>query len=200
LGTHNGSSIKLREASNGTLQAYVEEHNLTIGDSLRYKWCLELAEGFAYLHSKGVIHSDMRLDNVLVNDTLSLWLCDFGGSACEALGLNGGHLPDDPFFDPRLGLVTTPATDIFSLGTLLFIILVGHLLFGIGFKGQPFANWRAYEDCVNERFKAGQFPDVAGLIGGNVIKKCWHHKEDFGFKAAADVFSALKSELTVESI
>lgn len=96
---------------------------------------------------------------------------------------NGGHLPDDPFFDPRLGFVSTPATDIFSLGTLLFIILGGHLPFRAGFKGQPVANWRAYEEYVNKRLKAGQFPDVAGLIGRIVIWKCWHHKEDFGFKA-----------------
>ncbi|KAF2105676.1 kinase-like domain-containing protein [Lophiotrema nucula] len=195
LGACDSSSIKLSEASNGSLQAYLEKHNSIIGEPLRYKWCIELAEGFAYIHSRGVIHSDMRLDNVLVNATLGLWLCDFGGSTCDALGLNGGHLPDDPFFDPRLGFVSTPATDIFSLGTLLFVILTGHLPFGTGLKGEPFTNWRAYEEHVNERFEAGEFPEVAGLTGGNVIWRCWHHKEDFGFKTAADVVLALKYQL-----
>ncbi|KAF1951658.1 hypothetical protein CC80DRAFT_394763, partial [Byssothecium circinans] len=100
-------------------------------------------------------------------------LCDFRGSTCDALGLNGGHLPDDPFFNLRLGFVSTPATNIFSLGTLLFVILTGHLPFGTGLKGEPFTNWRGYEEHVNKRFEAGELPDMAGLTGGNVIWKCW---------------------------
>ena len=66
----------------------------------------------------GVIHSDLRPENILVDpvdaSSLSVWLCDFGESACEGLGLDGGHLPDTPFFDPRMKWESTPATDIFS--------------------------------------------------------------------------------------
>ncbi|KAH8723528.1 kinase-like domain-containing protein, partial [Phaeosphaeriaceae sp. PMI808] len=135
-----------------------------ISDSLRYRWCIELAEGIVYIHSKGVIYLDMRLDNVLVNATLSLWLCDFGGSKCDELGLNGGYLPGGP----RLGFVSTLATDIFSLGSMLFIILTGYLPFTTGLDGEPFTNRRFYKEYVNESFKAGEFPVVTGLKFGDI--------------------------------
>jgi serine/threonine protein kinase len=192
LGPYGNSSIQLREASHGTLQVYLETYNAVIEDSLRYRWCIELAEGFAYIHSKGVIHSDVSLNNVLVNAEFGLWLCDFGGSKCDVLGLYGGHLPDDPFFDPRLGFVSTPATDIFGLGSLLFVILTGNLPFGTGLKGAPFKDLQSYEAYVNNCFGAGQFPVVDGLTGGEVIRRCWHHNEDFGFKTTAEVVSALR--------
>jgi len=140
----------------------------------------------------------MTLDNVLVNAKLGLWLCDFGGSKCDALDLNGGHFPDDPFFDPRLGLVSTLATDIFSLGSMLFVVLTGNLPFGTGLKGEPFDDLQSYEVHVNECFKRGGFPVVAGLTGGDIIRRCWHHDEDSGFKTTADVPSALKSQLLEE--
>jgi serine/threonine protein kinase len=157
-----------------------------------------LAEGFDHIHSKDVIHSDTRLDNILVNAQLDLWICDFGGSKCGALELNGKHFPDDPFFDPRLGFVSIPATDIFSLGSLLFVILTGNLPFGTGLKGEPFDDMQSYESYVNERFKRGEFPVVTGLIAGDIIRSCWHHNENSGFKTAADVLSALRSQLPGE--
>jgi hypothetical protein len=57
-----------------------------------------------------------------------------------------------------------------------------------------------YEEHVNECFEAVEVPDVARLMSGNVIWRCWHHKEDFGFKTAADAVSALKSQMPVGSI
>ncbi|KAH6658251.1 hypothetical protein BKA67DRAFT_209492 [Truncatella angustata] len=63
--------------------------------------CEQIAEGVAHAHEKGVIHSDLRPENILVDQVhgsfVSIWLCDFSGSFCTKLGLDGGHLPDTPF-------------------------------------------------------------------------------------------------------
>ena len=95
--------LLLAEASHGNLQAYIDEKNASMDIPLRKKWCQQAAESIAFLHENGVIHSDLRPDNFLIHATtktsLDLWLCDFGGSTCEELDLDGGHLPDDPFFD-----------------------------------------------------------------------------------------------------
>lgn len=45
---------------------------------------------------------------------LDLWLCDFGGSKCDELGIYGGHLPDSGFLDPRSEPIPKKQMDIFQ--------------------------------------------------------------------------------------
>ena len=120
----------LHEASHENLQVYLDSNIATIEDSLRWRWSLQAIEAVAYIHSKGVIHSDLRPENLLVHATtdqsLDLWLCDFGGARCDYLGSNESHIPDDPFFDPRLPWESTAAVDIFSLESIIYTIMTGH--------------------------------------------------------------------------
>ncbi|CAD0042947.1 unnamed protein product, partial [Aureobasidium pullulans] len=75
------------EANCGDLQRYLDSNNGLIRDIFRLKWRLQAADAIAYLHSKGVIHSDLRPENFLLhiyndNDGPELLLSDFGGSYC----------------------------------------------------------------------------------------------------------------------
>ncbi|KIV97856.1 hypothetical protein PV10_01560 [Exophiala mesophila] len=201
----NDTGILLSEAVHGNLQAYIDSNNPTIDTALRWKWSLQAAEAIAYLHEKGVIHSDLRPENYLVHATveprddvdpspsLDLWLCDFGGSVCEELGLDGGHLPDDPFFDHRKPWVSTRETDIFSLGSVFFNILTGYWPYREGPPPKSMEGIIAYEKEVNELFTASKFPDVSKSSGGNVIKGCW----DYRYQTAQDVVEAIKREIAV---
>jgi serine/threonine protein kinase len=77
-------------------------------------------------HYKEVIYSDLRPANCLVHvsgASLDILLCDFGGSMCSHLDLDGRGLPDHPFWD--LVWRSTTATDIFSLGSIFYIIMTG---------------------------------------------------------------------------
>ncbi|WVO18648.1 hypothetical protein L204_106368 [Cryptococcus depauperatus] len=130
---------------------------------------------------KGVIHSDLRPENFVVHQApqpfAGIWLCDFGGSFCAELDLDGEHLPDIPFSDPQMGTESTPATDIFSLGSIFYAILTGYW----PFLDRP-PNWTstedywAYYDRAVELLEQRKFPDVSGLDGGDVIKGCWDLK------------------------
>ena len=59
-----------------------------MGDRFREeKWCIQAAEGFAYIHSKGFLQGDISVGNVLLDKQSNIILCDFGGSSidgCEA--------------------------------------------------------------------------------------------------------------------
>jgi serine/threonine protein kinase len=193
----------LTEAKYGNLQAYIDSNNAAIDDSLRRKWVVQAVEAIVYLHGRGVIHSDLRPENYLVHATdgppvghppsLDLWLCDFGGSRCDELGSNVNHLPDEPFFDPQMPWTSTPATDIFSLGSIFYTILTGYWPYREGPPPLTMEEKNAYETKVNEFFKAGVFPDVSHLSGGKVIKECWQHQH----KTAENVLEAIKSEMKV---
>lgn len=196
LGAHAPSrGILLTEASHGNLQAYIDFNNAAINNSLRWKWSVQAVEAVAYVHRQGVIHSDLRPENYLVHATgessLDLWLCDFGGSRCDELGFNVHHLPDEPFFDPRMPWESTPATDIFSLGSIVYTTLTGYWPYREGPPLVTVEDKNAYETHVNEMFAAGIFPDVSMLRGGKVIKGCWDHQ----YKTAEEVLWAIKSEM-----
>ncbi|KAF2835319.1 kinase [Patellaria atrata CBS 101060] len=196
LGAYD-KGILLREASHGNVQTYLNSNLAVIDNSLRWKWSLQAVEAVVYIHSAGVIHSDLRPENFLVHATtelsLDLWLCDFGGARCDKLGLNVHHLPDDPFFDPRLPWVSTPAVDIFSLGSIIYTILTGHWPYREGLPPVTMEEKCSYESNVNKMFEAGVFPDVSRLRGGRVIKGCWDHQ----YQTAEEVLLAIKSEMAV---
>lgn len=192
-----GDGILLSEARHGSLQTYIDTHHPKLTLSQRSKLCEQAAEAITYIHWKGVIHSDLRPENFLIAqanqvDEPDLWLCDFGGSMCEKLRLDGGHMPDPPFLDPRMKWVSTPATDIFSLGSIFYAIQTG---FWPHMNGPP--QWESseaklsYEERVSTLFLAGQFPDVSGICGGDVIKGCWWHH----YKTVGEVLEAVRSRM-----
>ena len=139
---------------------------------LRLKWCYQAAEAVHYIHQKGVIHSDLRPESYLLhNESLDLLLCDFGGSTSG--NIDGGHLPDSGFFDPRKPWVSTKATDIFSLGSIFYTILTDHWPYR---SPGPFASVEdklAYADMVDELFSLSKFPSTDGLMVSFVIQGCW---------------------------
>jgi serine/threonine protein kinase len=189
--------LLLAEASHGNLQQYIDENNSVINLSLRKKWCRQTAESIAYLHSQGVIHSDLRPENFLVHDTpiasRDIWLCDFGGSTCEELDLDGGHLPDAGFFDPTQGHISTPATDIFSLGSILYTILTGHWPYKSPGPFKTGEEMDKYDQKVDLLFRQRKFPDVGGLMGGRVVMGCWMKE----YSTAEEILCALKVEMSV---
>lgn len=168
------------EASHGSLQSYLDDYFDHIPLSIRHKWCTQVVESIVHIHGKGVIHSDLRPDNFLVHATtptsLDLWLCDFGGSTCEKLGLDGGHLPDSGFYDPQSDPVSTPQTDIFSVGSVLYTILTGHWPHRTSGPFRTGEEMEEYRQNVDGLFERREFPIVAGLFAGEIIMRCWRNQ------------------------
>ncbi|WVN89513.1 uncharacterized protein L203_104738 [Cryptococcus depauperatus CBS 7841] len=200
LGPHP-SGILLAHAPLGDLQTYIDTKHATLSTPHCWNLWEQATEAIVHLHSKGVIHSDLRPENFLVHQApqpfAGIWLCDFGGSFCAEFDLDGGHLPDVPFGDPQMGSESTPATDIFSLGSIFYAILTGYW---------PFLNrppkWASTEDYfdfyhrVVELLRQRKFPDVSGLDGGDVIKGCW----DLEYKSAEEVLQAVRSKMTAAGV
>lgn len=68
---------------NGDLQAYIETHPSTQAQIT--KWMAQLASALNYIHTKHIVHRDIKLSNLLLSKELDLFLGDFG-SVKQLLG------------------------------------------------------------------------------------------------------------------
>ena len=92
------------------------------------------ALGFA--HSRGVVHRDVKPHNMVVRDDGHLEVMDFGIARSvggeTALTLAGSVLGTAQYLSPEqaVGRPAGPASDIYSMGVVLFEMLTGTLPFG----------------------------------------------------------------------
>jgi serine/threonine-protein kinase len=127
---------------------------------------LHVCDAVAFAHSRGVVHGDIKPDNVMVGSFGEVYLVDWGVAS-----LIPGASGDDPVSvsterHTRSGVRGTPAfmapeqakgvlteigerTDVFGLGALLYFLLTDH---------PPFEGATASE--ILTRARAGLFPDA----------------------------------------
>jgi serine/threonine protein kinase len=182
------------EASHGNLQVVLDQKQ-GINIDLRIKWLHQAIEAISYIHSRGVIHSDLRPDNFLIyGPEMDLRLCDFGGSTCKELNLSGNKLPDAGFFNPESKWEPSFAIDIFSLGSVLYTIITRHWPFRENESGGQFETleeMEVYGDYVEEQFANHRFPDTEQIYKGEIILGCWTAQ----FPSIKDLNSTMTSSL-----
>ncbi len=95
----------------------------------------KLAAALDYAHSRGVIHRDIKANNVMFDDQGSPFIVDFGIAklthAENALTGTGVAMGTPLYMAPEQwrGESVTPATDQYALGVTIYAMLTGHLPF-----------------------------------------------------------------------
>ncbi|MHB1001228.1 MAG: protein kinase domain-containing protein [Armatimonadota bacterium] len=90
----------------------------------------KVCEALAYAHSKGVIHRDIKPDNIQILSDGRIKITDFGIARImeePSITVDGQVFGTPSYMSPEqvAGKPLDPRTDIFSLGVVLFEMLVG---------------------------------------------------------------------------
>lgn len=70
-------NIIIEYASKGNLQSFVSEFK-PLSNKILQKFIREILNALSYMHSKGVIHRDLKCANILISEDSSIKLSDFG--------------------------------------------------------------------------------------------------------------------------
>ena len=127
----------------------------------------QLIEGLKYIHKKHYVHRDIKLDNILIDLTNTIKICDFGVSKHfdDKNEIMYDHCGTPAYIAPEIFEHTGykgPACDIWSAGVTLYYMLAGE---------QPFKAGSITE--LEKIIKAGEFKEIEGVSkeANNLLSK-----------------------------
>jgi serine/threonine-protein kinase len=135
-GTHAGQPFLVMPLMDeGTL---ADEHNRVrfARADLRLKLVLKIARAVQFAHERGVLHCDLKHENILFDSALEPHVSDFGlartldGSGTAADSTISGGSPGWMPPEQVRGEALTTASDVFALGVMLYWLTTGEFPFG----------------------------------------------------------------------
>ncbi|KAM3850294.1 testis-specific serine/threonine-protein kinase 2-like, partial [Diretmus argenteus] len=129
--------IVLELCSDGDLMTYISRKG-KLREDLGRCYFKQLAAAMKYLHNKGIVHRDLKCDNLLL-DNVYLKVSDFGlsrkvkyGAKCHVVVPSTTNCGTINYMAPEV-IKKIPydpkAADVWSMGVTLYVMLTGYLPF-----------------------------------------------------------------------
>ncbi|RSZ62717.1 Stk1 family PASTA domain-containing Ser/Thr kinase [Corynebacterium hylobatis] len=155
--------------------------------------------GLSAAHTAGMVHRDIKPDNILINGDHRVKLADFGlvRSATAATTATNQIVGTAAYLSPEQvdGTDITPASDVYSAGIVLFELLTGTVPFS-GDNPLDHAYQRLEEDVPAPSSRIGGVPSLIDALVGTATARAPQDR----FADAAEFLAALDdvaAELTL---
>ena len=169
---------------------------------LTKKITYQILEGLKHIHGKNIIHTDIKLDNILIeksidkikyNKDINIKICDFGTSHLTSDKSNFGIGTID-YSAPEciIGLPYGPGIDIWAVGCIIFELITGICLFDYTRyyeDGSDCSSGFSSESYENENDKTQieflllcMMKVILGGFPGKVFKKGKYYENYFDYK------------------
>src|SRR5215213_4401615 len=125
--------IAMEYVSGGTLKVHIEE-KAPLEPRKAAAVAAQIADALGEAHERGVIHRDIKPQNVLVTSSGDLKVTDFGiarAASAVTISVTNAVFGTAGYISPEqaLGEPVSPASDLYSLGVILYDMLTGELPF-----------------------------------------------------------------------
>lgn len=181
LGWEEQACIVMEDAGSETLQSYLQDESqlMTLHHSLFF--LCHILDGVGYLHSRNVVHLDLKPANFILNRTdrsgyPAVRLCDFGAS----------HVVGQPWSSQLEGTVAFRAPELFCGGTPAFssdVYSLGLVMWCFDTRRFPFVEkshaaiiYQCVENHLRPVVPSGGGPLLQAYR--NLYQECWHPLRD----------------------
>ena len=146
---HEQSALIVMRLVNGmNLGQMMRDNQAPLGVRESFKIIHQVILGVDYAHSKGVVHSDLKPENIFITDSNEVFVLDFGIAALlELERKEEGKIYGTPLYMPPeqfYGAYLDARADIYSLGLILYKLVTGI---------HPFANTQSLKELLNHQVK-----------------------------------------------
>ncbi|KAH8387277.1 hypothetical protein KR093_006046, partial [Drosophila rubida] len=130
--TKNMIYIVSEYASQGEIFDYIAKYGRMSETAARFKFW-QIISAVEYCHKKGIVHRDLKAENLLLDFSMNIKIADFGFSNHFKPGeLLATWCGSPPYAAPEVfegKQYTGPEIDIWSLGVVLYVLVCGALPF-----------------------------------------------------------------------
>ncbi|KAK2975496.1 hypothetical protein RJ640_005235 [Escallonia rubra] len=154
----------------GSLRKYLHQQEpYSLPFSLVLKFALDIARGMQFLHSQGVLHRDLKSENLLLGEDMCVKVADFGISCLESqCGSAKGFTGTYRWMAPEMIKEKhhTKKVDVYSFGIVLWELLTALIPFDDMTPEQA-----AFAVC--QKKARPPFPSACPMAFRHLINRCW---------------------------
>ncbi|CAN1129106.1 Serine/threonine-protein kinase STY13 [Linum perenne] len=155
----------------GTLKQYlIRNRRKKLPYKVVIQIALDLSRGLSYLHSKRIVHRDVKTENMLLDNERNLKIADFGVARVEAQNLSDmtGETGTLGYMAPEVidGKPYNRRCDVYSFGICLWEIYCCDMPY-------PDLSFADVTSAVVRQNLRPDIPRCCPSLLGSIMKKCW---------------------------